>query len=63
MSANKKINLKELDINNIGGWPRQAQMGFCAIVGLRPRVHGTPRRCSGRSAIMMWVSSLAGTRS
>ncbi len=32
MSNNKKINLKELDINNIGGWPRQAQMGFCVIV-------------------------------
>ena len=32
MSNNKKINLKELDINNIGGWPRQAQMWFCAIV-------------------------------
>ncbi len=30
----KKINLKELDINNIGGWPRQAQMGFCVIVAL-----------------------------
>ncbi|CAA9309512.1 MAG: Type IV pilus biogenesis protein PilO [uncultured Lysobacter sp.] len=33
MSA-KKIKLKELDINNIGGWPRQAQMGFAAIVAL-----------------------------
>ncbi len=28
----KKINLRELDINNIGGWPRKAQLGFCAIV-------------------------------
>ena len=34
MSNNKKINLKELDINNIGGWPRQAQMGFCVIVAV-----------------------------
>ena len=34
MSTNKKINLKELDINNIGGWPRQAQMGFCVILAL-----------------------------
>ncbi len=34
MSTNKKINLKELDINNIGGWPRQAQMGFCVIVAV-----------------------------
>ncbi|MEF9977278.1 MAG: type 4a pilus biogenesis protein PilO [Thermomonas sp.] len=34
MSNNKKINLKELDINNIGAWPRQAQMGFCVIVAV-----------------------------
>jgi len=34
VSNNKKINLKELDINNIGGWPRQAQMGFCVIVAV-----------------------------
>ena len=34
MSTNKKINLKELDINNIGAWPRQAQMGFCVIVAV-----------------------------
>ena len=34
MSTNKKITLKELDINNIGGWPRQAQMGFCVILAL-----------------------------
>jgi type IV pilus assembly protein PilO len=34
VSTNKKINLKELDINNIGGWPRQAQMGFCVIVAV-----------------------------
>ena len=34
MSNNKKINLKELDINNIGAWPRQAQMGFCVILGV-----------------------------
>lgn len=33
MSA-KKIKLNELDINNIGGWPRQAQMGFAALVAL-----------------------------
>ena len=31
---NKKLSLKELDINNIGGWPRQAQMGFCVIVAV-----------------------------
>ena len=34
MSNNKKINLKELDINNIGAWPRQAQMGFSGIVAV-----------------------------
>jgi type IV pilus assembly protein PilO len=28
----KKINLRELDINNIGGWPREAQLGFCGLV-------------------------------
>jgi type IV pilus assembly protein PilO len=34
MSAKKSINLKDLDINNIGSWPRQAQIGFAAIVAL-----------------------------
>ncbi|GHA84715.1 type 4a pilus biogenesis protein PilO [Cognatilysobacter bugurensis] len=33
MSA-KKINFKELDINQIGSWPRKAQMVFAAIVAL-----------------------------
>lgn len=33
MSA-KKINLKDLDINQIGSWPRQAQIVFAAIVAL-----------------------------
>lgn len=33
MSA-KKINLKELDINQIGSWPRQAQIVFAAIIAL-----------------------------
>ena len=32
--SNKKINLRELDINNIGGWPRQAQIVFCVLVAL-----------------------------
>jgi len=32
--SKKKINLRELDINNIGGWPRKAQLGFCAIVAV-----------------------------
>lgn len=30
----KKINLNELDFNNIGGWPREAQLGFCGLVAL-----------------------------
>ena len=35
MSANaKKINLKELDLNSIGSWPRQAQMVFCLLIAL-----------------------------
>ncbi|MFN3704154.1 type 4a pilus biogenesis protein PilO [Thermomonas sp.] len=35
MSNNKKkINLRELDINNIGGWPREAQLVFCGLVAL-----------------------------
>ena len=32
--SKKKINLRELDINNIGGWPREAQMGFCIGLAL-----------------------------
>ncbi|MFT4178886.1 MAG: type 4a pilus biogenesis protein PilO [Thermomonas sp.] len=34
MSTKKKIKLNELDINNIGGWPRQAQMGFCIALAV-----------------------------
>jgi len=30
----KKLNLRELDINNIGGWPKEAQLGFCGLVAL-----------------------------
>ena len=32
--SKKKINLRELDINNIGGWPREAQIGFCIGLAL-----------------------------
>lgn len=32
--SDKKVNFRELDINNIGGWPRQAQLIFCALVAL-----------------------------
>ena len=34
MNHKKKINLRELDINNIGHWPRQAQLVFCGLVAL-----------------------------
>jgi type IV pilus assembly protein PilO len=30
----KKVNLRELELNNIGGWPRQAQLGFCGLIVL-----------------------------
>ncbi|HZX81762.1 MAG TPA: type 4a pilus biogenesis protein PilO [Lysobacter sp.] len=30
----RKMDLKSLDFNNIGSWPRQAKAIFCAIVGL-----------------------------
>jgi len=32
--SQKKINIKELDFNNIGGWPQQAKIGLCVIIGL-----------------------------
>lgn len=32
--SKKKMSFKDLDFNNIGSWPREWQMGFCAIVGL-----------------------------
>lgn len=32
--SKKKISLKELDFNNIGAWPQQAKLGFCALVAL-----------------------------
>ena len=32
--SQKKINIKELDFNNIGGWPQQARIGLCVIIGL-----------------------------
>ncbi|QNN47717.1 type 4a pilus biogenesis protein PilO [Thermomonas brevis] len=34
MNNKKKINFRELDINNIGNWPRQAQLIFCGLVAL-----------------------------
>ena len=32
--SKKKISLKELDFNNIGAWPQQARIGFCALIVL-----------------------------
>jgi type IV pilus assembly protein PilO len=32
VSDKKKINVSDLDINNIGNWPKQAQLVFCGIV-------------------------------
>lgn len=33
MSA-KKFKISELDFNDIGGWPQQARIGFCVLLGL-----------------------------
>src|SRR5688500_16397482 len=30
----RSMSLKELDFNNIGGWPREFKLGFCALVAL-----------------------------
>lgn len=30
----RTIKLSELDFNNMGSWPREAKIGFCALVGL-----------------------------
>lgn len=30
----RTFSLKELDFNNIGGWPRQARIVFCVLTGL-----------------------------
>jgi len=30
----QKINLKELDFNNIGNWPQQAKVVFCVVLAL-----------------------------
>ena len=32
--SQKKINLKELDFNNIGSWPQQAKIVFCALLAI-----------------------------
>ena len=34
MNQKRKVSLKELDFNNIGGWPQQAKIGFCVILGI-----------------------------
>ncbi|MFT4248036.1 MAG: type 4a pilus biogenesis protein PilO [Pseudomonas sp.] len=30
----KKFNIKDLDFNNLGGWPQRAKIVFCVLVGL-----------------------------
>ncbi|WP_421569384.1 type 4a pilus biogenesis protein PilO [Stenotrophomonas sp. PD6] len=32
--SQKKVNLKDLDFNNIGNWPQQAKIVFCALLAL-----------------------------
>ena len=32
--SRKKINIRELDFNNIGGWPREAKIGLYTLVAL-----------------------------
>jgi type IV pilus assembly protein PilO len=32
--SRRKVSLRELDFNNIGGWPRDYQMGFAVLIGL-----------------------------
>lgn len=34
MSKKKAFKLNELDFNNIGSWPQQAKIGFCAIISV-----------------------------
>ena len=32
--SKKQLSLRELDFNNIGQWPQNAKIGFCAIIAL-----------------------------
>ncbi len=32
--SQKKVNLKELDFNNIGSWPQKAKIVFCALLAV-----------------------------
>lgn len=32
--SKKQLSLRELDINNIGSWPQNAKIGFCALLSL-----------------------------
>ena len=32
--SQKKFNISDLDINNIGAWPQKAKLVFCAILVL-----------------------------
>jgi len=32
--SRKKVSLRELDLNNVGAWPREYRIGTCVVVGL-----------------------------
>ncbi|KLI99626.1 type 4a pilus biogenesis protein PilO [Luteimonas sp. FCS-9] len=32
--SRKKVSLRELDLNNVGAWPREYRIGTCIVVGL-----------------------------
>jgi type IV pilus assembly protein PilO len=32
--SSKKFNLRDLDVNNIGAWPRNAKIGFCVMIAV-----------------------------
>lgn len=34
MSRKRKMSLRELDLNNVGSWPREYKIGFCVLLGL-----------------------------
>lgn len=32
--SQRKMSLKELDFNDMGGWPREYKIGFCVLIGV-----------------------------
>ena len=41
--SNKKLNLRELDFNNIGAWPQNAKIGLCVSSRPHHRLYGGVR--------------------